>query len=280
MATAMPASASQVDDYTNAIHRALTLVQFAERGDTPSVGQALQALATAPGPDQPEILHDLGTDPPNLTDAEQRLQALYTALQARVDTPDPGRAQQQLNSVLSMPRYVGLASGPSLLDRIVIAVVDTLGRFFRWLGLGNFHPNVPLWIWLGLATLIILGIIVWPIRGTLSRGGREAVPRARPMAVRPSFDFFAEADRLAAAGDFLGAIQALAGGVTVSSSGERAWDRSPFTVRELFARTKDPEVLRQLLRSFEEASYGHRAPDQPMYAQAVEAAQRYRRTAA
>ena len=280
MATAMPASASQVDDYTNAIHRALTLVQFAERGDTPSIGQALQALATAPGPDQPEILHDLGTDPPNLTDAEQRLQALYTALQARVDTPDPGRAQQQLNSVLSMPRYVGLASGPSILDRIVTAVVDTLGRFFRWLGLGNFHPNVPLWIWLGLATLIILGIIVWPIRGTLSRGGREAVPRARPMAVRPSFDFFAEADRLAAAGDFLGAIQALAGGVTVSSSGERAWDRSPFTVRELFARTKDPEVLRPLLRSFEEASYGHRAPDQPMYAQAVEAAQRYRRTAA
>src|SRR2546423_3136417 len=29
------ASASSADDYTNAVHRALTLVQFAERGDLP-----------------------------------------------------------------------------------------------------------------------------------------------------------------------------------------------------------------------------------------------------
>jgi hypothetical protein len=276
----VPASASQADDYTNAIHRALTLVQFAERGDTPSAAQALQALATAPGPSQPEILHDLGADPPNLTDAEQRLQALYTALQARVDTPDPERASQQLNSVLSMPRYVGLTSGPSIVERILGSVTRTLGRFWGWLGLGSFQPYIPLWIWLALTALIILGIIVWPIRGTLSRGGREAVPRATPAAARPSVDFFAEADRLASAGDFLGAIQALTGGVTVRISGERAWDRSPFTVRELFARSKDPELLRPLLRSFEEASYGRRAPDRPMYAQAVEAAQRYRGTAA
>jgi len=93
-------------------------------------------------------------------------------------------------------------------------------------------------------------------------------------------DFFAEADRMAAAGDFMGAIQALTGGVTVKISGERAWDRSPFTVRELFQRTEHPELLRPLLRSFEAASYGHRAPDRPMYTQAVEAAQRYRQSAA
>ncbi|TMF12936.1 MAG: hypothetical protein E6I37_06160 [Chloroflexi bacterium] len=276
----MPASASQADDYTNAIHRALTLVQFAERGDTPSIGQALQVLATAPGPSQPEILHDLGADPPNLTDADQRLQALYAALQARVDTPDPDRAQQQLNNVLSMPRYVGLVSGPSIIDRIVNTVSTALGRFFRWLGLGNLHLGIPLGVWLALAALFILGIIIWPIRGTLGRGGREAVPRPAPSVVRPSVDFFAEADRLAAAGDFLAAIQALTGGVTVRIGGERAWDRSPFTVRELFARTEHLELLRPLLRSFEEASYGHRAPDRPMYAQAVEAAQRYRQSAA
>ncbi len=276
----MPASASQADDYTNAIHRALTLVQFAERGDIPSIGQAFQVLATAPGPSQPEIARDLSTDPPNLSDADQRLQALYTALQARVDTPDPEHARQQLNSVLSMPRYVGLTSGPSIVERILVAVTHAIASFLSWLGLGNFHPHIPLWVWLALTGLIILGIIIWPIRGTLGRGGREAVPRATPSAVRPSFDFFAEADRLAATGDFLGAIQALTGGVTVRISGERAWDRSPFTVRELFARTEHPELLRPLLRSFEEASYGRRAPDRPMYAQAVEAAQRYRGTAA
>ena len=81
---------------------------------------------------------------------------------------------------------------------------------------------------------------------------------------------------MAAAGDFMGAIQALTGGVTVKISGKRAWDRSPLTVRELFARTEHPELLRPLLRSFEAASYGHRAPDRPMYAQAVEAAHHYR----
>jgi hypothetical protein len=280
MAAVTPAWASQADDYTNAIHRALTLVQFAERGDTPSIGQALQVLATAPGPRQPEILHDLGSQPPNLTDADQRLQALYAALQARVDTPDPERARQQLNNVLSMPRYVGLASGPSIVDRIVATVSDALGRFFRWLGLGNLQLGIPLGVWLALAALLILAIVVWPIRGVLGRGGREAVPRATRSTVRPSIDYFAQADRLAASGDFLGAIQALTGGVTVSISGERAWDRSPFTVRELFARTEQSELLRPLLRSFEEASYGHRAPDRPMYAQAVEAAQRYRGTAA
>jgi len=276
----VPAAASQADDYTNSIHRALTLVQFAEHGDAPSIGQALQVLATAPGPSQREILRDLGTDPPNLTDADQRLQALYAALQARVDTPDPERARQHLNDVLSMPRYVGLASGASIVDRILDAVGTALGRFFRWLGIGNLHLGIPLWVWLTLAALFILGIIVWPIRGTLSRGGREAVPRATPLVVRPSVDFFAEADRLAAAGDYLGAIQALTGGVTVRISGARAWDRSPFTVRELLARVEHPEQLRPLLRSFEEASYGHRAPDRPMYAQAVEAAQRYRGNAA
>ena len=280
LATGVPASASQADDYTNAIHRALTLVQFAERGDTPSIGQALQVLATAPGPSQPEILHDLGLEPPNLTDADQRLQALYTALQARVDTPDPDRAHQQLNNVLSMPRYVGLASGPSIVERILDTVTTALGRFLRWLGVGNLHLGIPLWVWLALAALFILGIIVWPIRATIGRGGREAVPRHAPSAVLPSMDFFAEADRMAAAGDFMGAIQALTGGVTVKISGERAWDRSPFTVRELFQRTEHPELLRPLLRSFEAASYGHRAPDRPMYTQAVEAAQRYRQSAA
>ena len=280
LAAALPASASQADDYTNAIHRALTLVQFAERGDTPSIGQALQVLATAPGPNQPEILRDLGSDPPNLTDADQRLQALYAALQARVDTPDPQRASQLLNNVLSMPRYVGLVSGPSIVDRIVDGVASALGRFFRWLGISNLRLGLPLWVWLGLAALFILGVIAWPIRSVFGRGGREAVPRATSSVVRPTVDFFAEADRLAAAGDYLGAIQALTGGVTVKISGERAWDRSPFTVRELFSRSEQPEQLRPLLRSFEEASYGRRAPDRPMYAQAVEAARRYRRNAA
>src|SRR5947207_10914779 len=50
------ASASPADDYTNAVHRALTLVQFAERGDLPSIQQAIDVLVQETGRSQPEIL--------------------------------------------------------------------------------------------------------------------------------------------------------------------------------------------------------------------------------
>jgi hypothetical protein len=276
----IPAAASQVDDYTSAIHRALTLVQFAERGDEPSRQQALQLLREAPGPRQPEIIADLEAQPAQLSDADQRLQALFTALQARVDTPDPARAQQQLERVLAMPRYSGLVSGPSLVDRIWQTVATALSNFFRWLGLNNVRLNIPVWLWLALAAVAILGIIVWPIRGALNRGGRDVGAPRTPSTAAASVDFFMEADRFAAAGDYAAAVRALAGGVTGKISGERVWDRSPFTVRELFQRTEHPESLRPLLRSFEEASYGRRLPDHVTYEQALEAARPYRRAAA
>jgi hypothetical protein len=280
LAGSTPAGASSVDDYTNAIHRALTLVQFAQRGDDPSRRQALEVLAAMEGPAQPEIVADLHAEPPRLADAEQRLQALLSALQARVDTPDPQRASRQLNAVLSEPRYSGLQSGPSLMDRIVSAIIQGVRNLLGWLGLGNVRLSIPAWIWLLLAAIAILGVIVWPIRGTLSRGGREVTAR-RPPAARPATpDFFAKADGFAAGGDYAAAIQALAGGVAVRISGERVWERSPLTVRELFARAEHPEALRPLLRGFEESSYGQRRPDQAAYSQAAEAAKPYRGRAA
>lgn len=240
----------------------------------------MQVLESAPGPAQPEILRDLRAQPPNLADADQRLQALYSALQQRVDTPDPDRAAQQLHEVLSMPRYAGLGAGQGLLERIVTTVLSAIGRFLNWLGVGNLHLNIPLWVWLGLAVIAILVIILWPIRSGLDWRGRQARQARMALASRPSVDFFAEADRLAASRDYVGAIRALAGGVAVRLSGERAWDQSPYTVRELFQRAQHPEALRTLLRSFEETSYGQRVPDAALYARAAEAAQPYRGMAA
>jgi hypothetical protein len=237
-------------------------------------------LETAPGPAQPEIVHDLRTLPPNLADADQRLQALYTALQQRVDTPDPARAGQQLHDVLSMPRYAGLTTGQSIPERVLAAIINAIGRFLNWLGVGQLHLNVPLWVWLGLAAIAILAIILWPLRSGLDWRGRQARKARMAMAARPSVDFFAEADRLAASRDYVGAIRALAGGVAVRLSGERAWDQSPYTVRELFQRAQQPESLRPLLRSFEETSYGQRVADADLYARAVEVAQPYRGMAA
>jgi len=87
---------------------------------------------------------------------------------------------------------------------------------------------------------------------------------------------FAEADRLAAAGDYLGALRALAGGVAAALGGEGAWEVSPLTVRELFRRADRPDALRPLLLPFEAAVYGHRPPDATAYARAADAAAPYR----
>jgi hypothetical protein len=276
---AIPAAASPADDYTNAVHRALTLVQFAERGDEPSIQQAVDVLDKGTGSSQPEVLRDLRSVPPDLRDADQRLQTLYNALQSRVDTPDPGRAKQQLQSILSQSRYSGLSAGPSLLDQAMAFIYNLIHDLLSWL-VGSGLGRIPAWIWLVLGLAAVLGLIIWPIRGGLSRGGREARVGAAALMGPHRVDFFGDADRLAAKNDYVGAIKALAGGVAVRLRGEHAWTKSPFTVRELFQQSDQAAALRPLLRCFEEASYGHRAPDAASYAHAAEAAAPFRRTAA
>ncbi|HEX9095754.1 MAG TPA: hypothetical protein VF990_06570 [Candidatus Dormibacteraeota bacterium] len=276
----LTASASTADDYANAVHRALTLVQFAERGDAPSVQQAIDVLAAGTGNSQPEILRELRRNPPDLGDADQRLQALYATLQAHVDTPNPSQAEGQLQAILSQPRYSGLSTGPSIPERILDFIVRRIGDLLSWLGVGGLHLNIPVWAWLVIGLAAVIGIIAWPIRGGLSRGGREARLRTAGPLARRRVDFFGDADRLAASHDYVSAIKALAGGVAVHLRGEHAWDHSPLTVRELFQQSDRAEALRPLLLSFEEASYGHRVPDADTYGRAAEAAAPYRGTAA
>jgi uncharacterized protein DUF4129 len=275
-----PAMASPADDYTNAVHRALSLVQFGERGDAPSVKQAITTLMEGTGHTQPEVLRDLEKSPPDLNDADQRLSALYASLQSRVDTPNPDQARQQLHSILSQPRYSGLSTGPSLLDQIMAFILGKISDLLVLLGINRLHLGIPLWLWLVIGALAVLAIIVWPIRSGLSRGGREVRLRAAGAAPRPRIDFFAEADRLASSSDYVGAIKALAGGVAIRLRGEQAWSRSPLTVRELFQHSERADALRPLLLTFEQASYGHREPDAETYARAVQAAEPFRQTAA
>lgn len=179
-----------------------------------------------------------------------------------------------------MPRYAGLTTGPSLIERIIGAILNAFGSLLRWLGVGNLHLNVPPWAWFALAATLILLTILWPLRTAITRGGRQA-SSPRPGAGTPaSVDYFASADRLAASGDYAGAIRALAGGVAVRLSGERAWDHSPYTVRELFSKSENPEALRPLLRLFEETSYGQRPADESAFSSAAQIAESFRRKAA
>ena len=101
----------------------------------------------------------------------------------------------------------------------------------------------------------------------------------QPTGPRAPADYFAEADRLAAKGDRVGAIRALCAGVAATLAGERTWEGSPLTVREIFQRSPDPAHLRPLLLPFEAAVYGGREVDAAAYERAAQVAAPFRQPA-
>jgi hypothetical protein len=263
--------------YADSVDRALTLVRSAPSGDTAAAAEAAAALRAGTGTTQPEIMDDLQATPPRLDDARVRLAALERAVRSPAFTPEPRRADEAVRGILSGPRYAGLRSGPSLWDR----VQEALLRLAVWVvdhllgGLG-----APGWVaWLipagVLALLLVLTLLL--VRAVRGRGGREARAAEEARAGgQTARDRFAEADRLAAAGDFTGAVRALAGGVAAALGDDRDWEVSPLTVREIFWRSPDPEALWPLLAAFESAVYGGREPDAGGYARADAAATPYR----
>src|SRR5260370_39777266 len=100
-----------------------------------------------------------------------------------------------------------------------------------------------------LATAAV--IILRSTRGRLAEG---AAARSHFGPGAPA-DFFAEADRFAAAGDRVRAIRALCAGVAATLAGEHSWVGSPLTVREICHHAPDPSRLRPLLAPFEAAAY-------------------------
>src|SRR5436853_7415170 len=93
---------------------------------------------------------------------------------------------------------------------------------------------------------------------------------------RPAAAYFAEADRLAAAGPRVAAIRALCAGVAATLAGERSWEGSPLTVREIFQRAPDFNSLRPLLLPFEAAVYGGHDVDEATYTTAAHVAEPFR----
>jgi hypothetical protein len=75
------------------------------------------------------------------------------------------------------------------------------------------------------------------------------------------------------------AIRALCAGVAATLAGERTWEGSPLTVREIFQHAPDPATLRPLLVPFEAAVYGGRGVDPATYERAMRVAEPFRRPA-
>jgi hypothetical protein len=274
--TALPASATPADDYANTVLRTLTLVQFAEKGDQPSLVQAISAFGPIAS-SQPEISADLQRTPPGLQDADTRLTSLLDALRGRTDVADPQQAQGELHRILAMPRYAGLSAAPAWWQEVLTWLLTQIGRLLAMIGVG--HLVIPPLAFLLAAGAVLLAIGVWLGRSLLSRvsGDRR---RAAGAQLEARVDYFVLADRYADVGDYPAALRALAGGVATAVNGERVWASSPLTVREIFLRASSAQTLAPLLRSFEATVYGHRPCDAQAYAQAAAVAAPFRGVAA
>jgi hypothetical protein len=261
--------------YSDAVQTAYNLIRRASPEDTAPAVAAVRVLVAGTQNTQPEIIADLEARPPQYEDASKRLAALLAALIQPATTSDPALAQERLHDVMSMSRYDALHRPPSLLDRFYQWVQDRINALLRLLfGSGAGSQTTALWLE-AVGVLVLLAVIFVIVRASGGRLGLSA--SVGPGGPRPAADYFAEADRLAARGDRVGAIRALCAGVAATLAGERSWEGSPLTVREIFQREPDFASLRPLLVPFEAAIYGGRDVEADTYEKAAQVAARYRR---
>ena len=278
--TALAPATARADDaapaiYLQAATDAYNMIRDASPGDIATAVSAAAVLQAGTGQTQPEILADLKLKPPDYDDARTRLQTLIAALRQPADTADPTLAQSRLHQVLAMHRYDALHRAPSLLDRFTQWVGERIKQLLRELFGGAGGPQTPAWVLYLVGAAVVGATAVFVF---LSARGRftAAIGIDRPFGPRAPADYFAEADRLAARGDRVGAIRALCAGVAATLAGERTWEGSPLTVREIFQRAPDPRSLQPLLQPFEGAVYGGREVDQATYEHAMRVAAPYR----
>jgi hypothetical protein len=268
------AAAPAPDPYRQAVQDAYDLVNVASPDDT-TRRQAIAKLEAGTGTSQPEILDALRRQPADYGDAKARMKALLAALDQPADTSNPELAKQRLHEVLAQPRYDALHRPPSLVDRFLQGAGDLVRRALRLLFGGSGGLLAPNWVFYtaGATVLVAVAIIVFR---SVRRRFDEGVLTHQPPGPRAPADYFAEADRLAAEGDRVGAIRALCAGVAATLSGEQTWVGSPLTVREIFQHASEPARLLPLLTPFEAAVYGGREVDAATYERAAQVAAPFR----
>ena len=275
---ATPAAADPAQPaYAQAVEQAYALIEHASPADTGPAVAAYRVLRDGTGRTQPEVLADLAARPPLYDDARLRLSALAAALDDPLTTPDQALARQRLQQVLAQSRFDALRRPPSILDRARQWLYDRFNDLLNLIFGRRGGPQPPAW-WLyafGLAVVAAVALVVF----RTARGRFSESVGAAPGGPTPAADHFVEADRLAARGDRVGAIRALCAAVAATLDGERSWEGSPLTVREIFSRSPDFAALRMLLTPFEAAVYGGRDVDAATYAAAAQVAARYRHPA-
>ena len=264
------AAAGDVGAYRASVFEALTILRTRPATSATAADAAL-ALRRGTGDTQPEILQDLELSPPAISDATQRLAALDGALQRPADTADRADADRKLTAILSQARYA--EAGPNLVQQAIDYLLRQLARLLSAATGGSpLLALVEIGVAVGVA-LLVLGLL---LRILLSPRGAGEAATDRRRAPERARHAFAEADRLAAAGDYPGALRALTSAVATALGGIGTWETSPETVRELFRREGLLDALQPLLLPFEAAAYGRREPDAATYQGAARAAAPFR----
>lgn len=269
------ADATSPADFRQAVLDTLTLIGGVLPNDTGTAQRALTVLEAGTGMTQREVIADLEASPPNFADAIDRLQALLAALDHPTDTSDPAQAQQRLHDVMAMHRYDALHQPQTWLDRLRQWLSDRINDLLNVFRRESGSLPLPNWVYYLFGAIVVAIVAVLIFSSTRGRFA-GASTAGGPTGPRAPADYFDEADRLAAAGDRIGAIRALCAGVAATLAGERTWEGSPLTVREIFRHAHDPASLRPLLGPFEAAVYGGREVDKAAYERAVQVAKPFR----
>jgi hypothetical protein len=261
--------------FKQAVQDTLFLIKDAQPTETATAQLALKALEAGTGLTQREVIADLEATPPNFPDATDRLTALLAALNNPANTSDPTQAQQRLRDVMAMHRYDALHQPQTWLDRLRQWFNDRIRDLLNIFRRESGSLPLPDWVYyvFGAIVVAIVAVLIFSsARGRFAEGSAARTP----SGPRAPADYFDEADRLAAAGDRVGAIRALCAGVAATLAGERTWEGSPLTVREIFQHATDPASLRPLLAPFEAAVYGGREVDRSTYERALQVAAPFR----
>lgn len=258
--------------YLAAVKQARAICLRASPRDQGAAAAAISALRQGTGDSQLEVVRDLGMDPPGFADAARRLLAVEQALPQEASPRDGARADSELRSILSEPRFQ--ANGPSLFDRVKAWLVGQLARLLLVAAGGS--GGIARLVEFAVAVAVGVGLAVFLARSLWSRRGMASATSIVRPKPREAVDWFAEADRLAAAGNFPAALRALTSGVATALGGQGAWETSPLTVRELLVRSARDDLEPPLLIPFEASTYGHRPTDAATYARAAEVAAPFR----
>jgi hypothetical protein len=171
--------------------------------------------------------------------------------------------QDSVAAIVRQPAYQRSVRA-TLLDRLLDWLTALIRRFFS--GLSEI-PNMK-WIILGLAILVVLAIVA---RMWVGSEAEERRRRARPGAARGTGDPWAEADRVAASGDYTAAAHLLYRGLTerLAAAGQLRLHPSKTSgdyTRELGARGSSAHAeFRRFGRRYDHVLFGSGTCDAQTY---------------